>query len=129
MLIHSNLATHNNIRTLLRRRPAVSRRPTVEIVILCPESGHTGMLSMECTLFYNWLVDMHHGWIGDVDMHVLLRPMSENHAARVKLQVDFRFWNEWNPPSALRERKWSYEVGEWLETEEFEGDREEREKY
>jgi hypothetical protein len=90
-LVHSNFTAHNHIHTLLRHRPAVSRRRTVEIAVLCPESLHTGMLRMECTLFYKWLVDMHHGWIGDVDMHVHLRPMPETYTVRVRLEMDFEF--------------------------------------
>jgi hypothetical protein len=76
---------------------------------------------MEYTLFYNWLVELYDCWIGHVVMHIHLRPMPQTYGVKVVLELDFAFWNPWNPPSASRDKRWSYEVGERLETEEAEG--------
>jgi hypothetical protein len=128
-LIHSDITTHAALHTLLRRRPAPGTRRTIEIAVGCTESLHSGKLRRECTLFYNRLLELHQGRIGDVGMHSHLRPMPQTHGVKVGLELEFAFWNPWKPPSVFRDKRWSYEVGEWLEKMEFEWGWKEGEKY
>ncbi|KAI8932672.1 hypothetical protein NX059_010166 [Plenodomus lindquistii] len=119
---YSDITSHAQLHALIRRNHIPGARRVVEIAVLCPMEIKLPKLRTGCTHFYKWLQDMHLAWMGDSAMHIKLRPRPESEAARIKMEVDYAFWNADSPPSSFMGRKWSYELGGWLQEDEWEAE-------
>ena len=121
--------THEELHALLRYNGESGTRRLVEVAVDCTLDTLPQFLRLDCSQFYSWLAAMNRGRTGDVDMHISLRPMPQTDDIKVMLELDYAFWNEYNPPSAFRGRRWSYELGDWVEGEERADVWEEGEKF
>ncbi|KAF2849134.1 hypothetical protein T440DRAFT_138357 [Plenodomus tracheiphilus IPT5] len=118
-ILCSDITSHEQLHTLLRRNHSPGAPRVIEMAVLCPPSMKLPKLRTDCTHFYNWLKDMNLAWEGDSAVHIKLRPLPETEAEKTRLEVDYAFWDAKSPPSAYKARKWSYELGDWLEKEEW----------
>ncbi|CAO2652556.1 Nn.00g008390.m01.CDS01 [Neocucurbitaria sp. VM-36] len=116
-VLHCDFSDHDELHAILRRSVAPGARRRIEIAVVCTKSLRTGLcfLRTGCTYFYMWLSDMHYDRTGDFDMHINLLPMPETHVEKVLMELKYAFWNKYNPPSSFRGRRWSYELGDWVE--------------